>query len=314
MMISNPLNDVLATINRQPFLTDSGLETTLVFEDGIDLPCFAAFTLLQTEAGRQRLQRYYRTHLQLAAAKGLGFILETPTWRANSDWAQRLNLTSGDLQRLNQLAVSEMRLLQTEADQTHTLISGCIGPRGDGYNPEFLMSADAAQAYHQQQIGWFADAGVDMVSAMTLCYPEEAIGITRAAQSHLIPVVISFTVETDGKLVNGQSLGDVIAEVDDATGQGPLYYMVNCAHPSHFENELQGATWLSRIRGIRANASCKSHAELDESVELDSGDPQALGQSYRQLQSVLPRLAVYGGCCGTDHRHIAAISQACFAS
>ena len=308
-------DDILTKLDQRPYLTDSGLETTLVFIDGMDLPYFSAFTLLQTIEGQQRLREYYRTHLDLAKAKNVGFILDTPTWRANPDWAQRMGMPLTELRRLNQFAVQELKQLQQDAAETPTLISGCLGPRGDGYNPEFMMSCDEAQHYHQQQIAWLVEAGVDMISALTLCYPEEAIGITKAAQEQNIPVVISFTVETDGKLINGLTLQEAIAQVDDATRhgaqQGPLYYMVNCAHPTHFENVLQGDHWLTRIRGVRANASTKSHAELDDSVELDSGDPLALGASYQQLQRVLPKLSVFGGCCGTDHRHIEAISHAC---
>ena len=313
------LDEILTKIDQQHYLTDSGLETTLVFHDGLELPFFAAFTLLDSAEGRQRLRRYYRTHLELAKKKGAGFILDTPTWRANPDWAERMNMPMEELQHFNHLAVSELKQIAQASPHTPTLISGCVGPRGDGYQPEFMMSIREAQNYHRTQVRWLAQAGAQMISAMTLCYPEEAIGITLAAQEHNIPSVISFTVETDGKLVCGMSLKDAINQVDEATGydenhpgqNGPLYYMVNCAHPTHFENELEGEQWLTRIRGVRANASTKSHAELDESVELDSGDPQALGKSYQQLQQRLPRLAVFGGCCGTDHRHIEAISHAC---
>ena len=303
---------ILTKLNQHAYLTDSGLETTLVFLDGIELPYFAAFTLLQSAAGQARLQQYYGDHLALARAKNVGFIFDTPTWRASSDWAERMAMPLSELRRLNQLAVQELRALQNQAVEVPSLVSGCIGPRGDGYNPEFHMTCDEAQTYHQQQIDWLADAGIDMVSALTLSYPEEAIGITRACQTRHTPVVISFTVETDGKLVNGLSLQEAISQVDEATNNGPLYYMVNCAHPSHFEHVLEGELWLQRIRGVRANASTKSHAELDEAEELDSGNPFALGQSYQQLQRILPNLTVFGGCCGTDHRHIEAISHACF--
>lgn len=303
--------EILSKLNNQPYLTDSGLETTLVFHEGLELPCFAAFTLLDSAAGRETLRHYYRRHLAIAARKEVGFILDTPTWRASPDWALRMDMSLSDLQRLNSKAVDEMKLLQSEAGATATLISGCIGPRSDGYQPAFIMSSAEAKDYHQQQILWLQQAGVDLISALTLCYTDEAIGITQAAQQLEIPVVISFTVETDGRLINGMPLRDAIESVDQATNEGPLYYMVNCAHPSHFQNHLQGEHWLSRIKGIRANASTKSHAELDNSVTLDAGDPQALGESYKELKHLLPDLRVYGGCCGTDHRHIEAISHAC---
>jgi S-methylmethionine-dependent homocysteine/selenocysteine methylase len=122
----------------------------------------------------------------------------------------------------------------------------------------------------------------------------------------------SFTVDTDGRLPTGQTLGDAVAEVDAATGGAPAYYMINCAHPTHFDGALAArARWVDRMRGLRANASTRSHAELNESTELDVGNPAELGAQYAALRRRLPRLNVMGGCCGTDDRHMAAIAEAC---
>jgi S-methylmethionine-dependent homocysteine/selenocysteine methylase len=195
------------------------------------------------------------------------------------------------------------------------VISGCVGPQGDGYSPATLLSPDEAQRYHATQIGTFADTVADMVTAITMTYPAEAIGVTRAAAAVGLPAVISFTVETDGRLPNGQALGDAIAEVDRATGSQPAYYMINCAHPAHFEEALdEGARWVERLGGLRANASMKSHAELDEAVELDEGDPDDLGARHAALRARLPGVNVIGGCCGTDHRHVDAMCRAWLAA
>jgi S-methylmethionine-dependent homocysteine/selenocysteine methylase len=186
-----------------------------------------------------------------------------------------------------------------------------VGPQDDGYDPTALLTADAAREYHSAQIDTFADTAADMVNAMTLTYVEEAIGVARAAAEAGIPAAISFTVETDGRLPSGQPLGDAIEQVDAETAAGPSYYMINCAHPTHFASVLErGGAWPARIRGLRANASTRSHAELDESDELDEGDPVGLGAAYAGLRERLPRLNVLGGCCGTDHRHVAAIRDA----
>ncbi|MGL5793095.1 MAG: homocysteine S-methyltransferase family protein, partial [Waterburya sp.] len=186
----------------------------------------------------------------------------------------------------------------------------CIGPRGDGYQPAELMSEIEAQYYHTEQIEVFSQSNVDLVTAMTMNYVEEAIGISRAAQQANIPVVISFTVETDGKLPTGQTLKDAIAQVDHATNSAPIYYMINCAHPLHFAHVLySGGDWLDRIKAIRANASIKSHAELDEAEELDDGNPVEFGIQYQKLQTLLPNLNIFGGCCGTDIRHIEEICK-----
>ena len=198
-----------------------------------------------------------------------------------------------------------------ETERSPVVISGCVGPSDDGYNPVELLSAEAAEAYHSTQIATFAGTAADMVTAITMTYAEEAIGVTRAAMRPGLPVVISFTLETDGRLPSGEALRDAIEQVDDETGAGPAYYMINCAHPTHFEGALaDGEPWLERIRGLRANASTRSHAELDEATELDAGDPAISARATRRSATRLPRLSVLGGCCGTDHRHVGAIARA----
>lgn len=297
------------------FLTDSGLETVLIFLEGVDLPHFAAFVLLDDEEGTERLRRYFRRHMAIAEAAGVGFVGESPTWRANPDWAVELGYDAAALDDLNRKAINLLADLRDEYERGSGkpfVISGCVGPRGDGYSPATLMSADEARRYHSQQIGTFAATAADLVTAVTITYADEAIGVVRAAQAVGMPVVISFTVETDGRLPSGQSLADAVREVDEETEAGPSYYMVNCAHPSHFEDVLAvDEQWVGRIRGLRANASRRSHAELDEAEELDGGDPDELGRDYARLRVANPQLAVLGGCCGTDVRHVAAIGAAC---
>jgi len=286
------------------FITDGGMETTLIFHEGLDLPDFASFVLLDDDAGLEALRGYYRTYLELARDRGVGIVLDTPTWRANRDWGERLGYPAEELEDVNRRAVA----LLEELRQPGMLLSGCIGPRGDGYRVDSSMSADEAEEYHAPQVETFADTSADLVSALTLTYADEATGIVRAANQSGTPVVVSFTVETDGRLPSGQSLGGAIEQVDAQTAGGAAYFMINCAHPTHFEGVLEPAPWLDRLRGLRANASKKSHAELDEAEELDEGDPAELAAAYATLRERLPNLNVVGGCCGTDHRHIDAIS------
>jgi S-methylmethionine-dependent homocysteine/selenocysteine methylase len=294
------------------FLTDGGIETTLIFHQGLDLPEFAAFVLLDDDKGLDELRRYYEPYLALARESGAGFVLESPTWRASPSWADRVGVSLEKLDELNRKAIELMEELRDGGTgDAPVVISGCIGPQDDGYNPTETLSADAARDYHSTQIGTFADTAADMVAAITMTYPDEAIGVAQAAKDAGLPSAISFTVETDGRLPNGQDLGDAIQEVDAATGGAPAYYMINCAHPTHFEAALAtDEAWPQRIRGLRANASTMSHAELDEAEELDDGDPEDLGARYAALRERLPRVNVLGGCCGTDHRHVAAICDA----
>ena len=300
--------------SEQMFLTDGGLETSLVFLEGEDLPLFAAFTLLRKSTGREKLKDYFRPYAELAVETGSGFILESATWRANPDWACQLGYSDIALDAANREAIEMLQELADEyrAAASPFLISGCIGPRGDGYVVDKLMSAEQAHRYHLRQAQVFAAAGADMVTGLTMTNVDEATGIALAALEAGLPSVISFTVETDGRLPSGMQLGDAIQAVDAATGNGPAYYMVNCAHPTHFAEVLEaGGDWVKRIGGIRANASTLSHAELDACEELDIGDPQDLAARYRTILDAMPWVRVVGGCCGTDHRHISAISHTC---
>jgi homocysteine S-methyltransferase len=295
------------------FLTDGGLETTLVFQEGIDLPAFAAFPLLEDEQQTRTLRRYFDQYATLARKHGVGFVLESPTWRANPRWAAEIGYDEQRLDRLNRKAIALMEEIRAdyETESAPVVISGCLGPHDDGYDPAVMLSADDAERYHATQIATFADTAADMVTAITMTYANEAIGIARAAQAAGMPSAISFTVETDGRLPSGQALPDAIRQVDAETDAAPAYYMINCAHPTHFDGALEdGNGWRDRILGLRANASTKSHAELDEATELDEGDPADLGARYVALSSKLPQLRVLGGCCGTDHRHVTAICDA----
>lgn len=298
------------------FVTDGGLETTLIYHEHIELAHFAAFDLLRTAPGTATLRRYYERYAQLARAHGRGLVLEAPTWRANPDWAAKLGYDAPALADANRAAIGLMLGIRAayEAPESRMVISGNLGPRGDGYRDDLRMSADEARAYHQAQIDTFAGTDADMVAAFTMNYVEEAIGIGLAARAAAMPVVLSFTLETDGRLPSGMPLADAIARTDDATGGAALYYMINCAHPVHFEAVLaDGAaaqSWCARIRGLRVNASKRSHAELDASTDLDAGDPAELAAGHRRLRALLPGLVVVGGCCGTDHRHVDAICAA----
>jgi homocysteine S-methyltransferase len=294
------------------FATDGGMETTLIFDAGLDLPHFAAFVLLDDEQGIEALRDYYRPYIETAREHGVGIVLDTPTWRANPDWGARLGYSVAALADVDRRAVALLEELRVEVgDGPPIVVCGCIGPRGDGYRAEELMSADEAEEYHAAQIAAFAATTADMVAGLTMTYSNEAVGIVRAAWRNEIPAAVSFTVETDGRLPSGQSLREAIEEVDAETSRAAAYFMINCAHPTHFAHVLDDdGPWIDRIRGLRANASSKSHAELDEAEELDRGDPHELAGQYRDLAGRLRELTIVGGCCGTNSSHIGAICAA----
>lgn len=299
--------------NPHIFLTDGGLETTLIFDEGIDLPHFAAFPLMREPDGVSRLEAYYERYIAIAKRAGTGFILESPTWRASPDWADRIGYSKAELAQINADAISFLHKLKAKHETRYLpiLVSGCVGPRGDGYIPDAITSPQVAETYHNEQVKEFARAGANFITAMTINNVPEAVGITRASARNNLPCVISFTVETDGCLPTGQPLADAIQEVDAETSGGPAYYMINCAHPSHFLSVFdEGVSWMARIRGLRSNASCLSHAELDAADELDRGDPEQLAVAHTDLRLRFPSIRVFGGCCGTDHRHVSAICDA----
>lgn len=296
------LSDYLHTT--RPYLTDGGLETSLIFDQGFDLPAFAAFVLYDSAAGRAGLTRYIEPYLRLARQNASGFLLDTATWRAGLRWGEELGRDAAAIRQINLDAVGFARDLRDrwETDTTPILINGIVGPSGDGYRPETRLDAETAQRLHTPQIAALAEAGADLVSLMTMTHAEEAIGAVRAAAAADIPIAVSFTLETDGRLPTGQCLPDAIAEVA-ASGPDILYFGINCAHPTHFASVLHG-DWTARIGALRSNASQLSHKELDEAETLDDGDPVGFGLHHAALGRVLPQLRVIGGCCGTDLRHV----------
>jgi homocysteine S-methyltransferase len=299
------------------FLTDAGLETDIIFNHGIDLPCFASIILLRTETGRKLLKDYYKDFFSLAVRHDTGLIVESASWRASPDWAEPLGLPLDELDALNIASIELLHEMRNDfgSNDHPFLVSGCIGPRGDGYDPGQIMSPSEAEDYHSHQAQILASAKPDMLSALTMNNVNEAIGVTRAAAAASLPFVLSFTVETDGRLPTGDLLGAAIESVDAATNSYPVYYMINCAHPTHFAATLdEEAEWVDRIEGVRANASECSHAELDAMTEIDVGDPHDLALRFGELRTRHPRIRVVGGCCGTDLRHIAAIADECTAA
>jgi S-methylmethionine-dependent homocysteine/selenocysteine methylase len=291
------------------YLTDGGLETTLIFHEGFELKHFAAFELLNHKRGRDVLKNYFGRYLNLASRFKTNFILEAPTWRASKDWGAKLGYSLKDMNMINDMAISFLRGIQAQYS-LHTIISGNVGPRGDGYVAASCMQASEAKEYHLDQVATFAKAGADVVSAFTINYSDEAVGIVKASKIVDMPVVISFTLETDGRLPNGETLRDAIEKTDAETGNYVYYYTINCAHPEHFKETLKSdSKWKQRIWGVRANASTKSHKELDESETLDTGNKCKLAEGYNELLRLLPNLRVIGGCCGTDHTHIEEVGR-----
>ncbi len=301
----------LPQLDGSTFLCDAGLETDLIFNHGIEIREFAAHTLMEDDQGKQALSDYFQGFLSLARDSGCGYILDTQTWKAHPHWADDLNESHEQQQQANRDSVAFISALRDQyASNTGPIVlNAIVGPRGDAYAPEVELAVDEAEAYHAQQLQWLAGTDADMVTAMTFTQSDEATGFVRAANALKLPAVISFTVETDGKLPTGESLASAISAVDAATQSGAAYFMVNCAHPDHFSDVLGDEPWARRIRGIRCNASRQSHAELDACETLDDGNPAELADQYLQMKAKLPWLNIFGACCGSDLRHVTQIAN-----
>lgn len=311
-MTMSKYRNELPQLSGDLFLTDAGIETDLIFNHGIEIREFAAHTLLPDPRGRKAVANYLRGFLSLANEYDAGFVLDSQTWKAHMHWADDLGANEQELHRSNSEAIAFISKLRDEfsANRKPIVLNGVIGPRGDAYAPEARLAAADAEEYHSKQIAWLAETNVDMVTALTFTQSDEAVGVVRAAQSAGLPIVISFTVETDGRLPTGEPLDEAIHAVDEATSAAAAYFMVNCAHPDHFSHVLGDSQWARRIRGLRCNASRLSHAELDECEVLDDGDPVELADQYKTIKNTMPWLNIFGGCCGSDLRHVAQIAKA----
>jgi homocysteine S-methyltransferase len=313
-------------LTSKPFLTSGGIETYLLFLQGVPLREFCAFELIDDEAGWSTMERaFLRPILDAAAASGFGFISDCLAWRASRDYVDRLGHSAAGVAGVNKRLVARMRRSIDEwraaggerAKACPVVLAADLGPRGDGYavGAGGPLPVDAAYGYHVEQVRALADADVDLLVALTMTSVNEALGVVRAAREHRLPVLVSPTVETDGSLPDGSALGDFVARVDEATGGYPVAYIVNCAHPTHLEPTLRraadaGAPWLRRFRGLRTNASAKSHQELDEATELDRGDVAELVERMKTLKDRYG-FTILGGCCGTDAEHMQAIARRC---
>lgn len=298
-------------------LGDSGLETTLIYDEGWELPCFATFPFMKSERGRQRLKQYWMDHIDFAEnSKCSSFLLGGIGWRCNRDWGTKLGYSQSALDEFIRLSVSDQIALRAEkeTDRIKILLVGNMGGRGDGYKPESLMTSEEARDYHRHQISTYKALEIDVLLFNTVSYIDEALGVAEAAKCLDMPILLSFTLEMDGCLPSGQTLADAIRSIDTATNSYPIGYLINCVHPGQALDHLlcyRSEAWTCRLLGVKGNASRKSHAELNDSLTLDRGDVEDFGECYRQLREVYPGMNIFGGCCGTDLDHLRSLCQHC---
>ncbi|MDJ0640581.1 MAG: homocysteine S-methyltransferase family protein [Paracoccaceae bacterium] len=288
------------------YMVYAGTGTDLIFNHHIELPGFASFPLLENPETRALLASQMEDLVRLSGDMGLGCILDAPTWMANADRAAPLGYDPVRLVDVNRDAVALMEDVRRASGRDDVLVSACIGPRFDPYADIPSMSAESARRYHSAQLAALKDTSVDLVTAYTFNRLSEAAGCISAARDIDMPIVMSLVVETDGCLADGTKLVDAVDAIDAETDGAALFFMVNCAHPLHFAEALDAHP---RLMGIVSNASSCSHAELDEAETLDEGDPEQLGRETAEIIRRNPSIRVFGGCCGTDMRHLASMAR-----
>lgn len=306
------------------WLADGGLETQLIYGHGIALPEFAAFLTMYRTGEREVLAGIYRAYLDIAARSGLPLQIGTPTWRAHRACLTRQGFSApGDVARVNADAVTLLQDLRQAAGlEDQVVIAGVIGPQGDGYDPTHAPDRDAAHAYHREQAEILAAAGVDLLYAPTFASAAEMEGVARAMAATGLPYVLAPVIDPQGRLLDLSPLTDAIARIDAEVVPPPAYFMVGCTHPSRFRAAQEAGVlpattaapeWVAgalgpRVVGLKANASARPPEELVALDQLDAGDPHAFAADMMGLRRDY-RLRVLGGCCGTDHRHIAALAE-----
>ncbi len=302
----------LPEANDRLFLTEAGIETTMMYKKDWEFRHFCLFELLQNDRFVDDLRTYHTGLIEVAVEHKVGHLLDGVHYRASPDWGALLGMSEQQLADLTAKGIEIYSELSQEyaTEDTPIPVGCCIGPRGDAYNADLVMSAEEAEEYHSVQIATAKSAGADFISALTFNHIEEAIGITRAASAAEIPIIMSFSLGREAVLKTGPTIGDAIEAVEVATDRAPLFYMINCNHPIDFAPAIAApGRWIDRLKGVRPNASSLDHGILCKLGHLEEGDPIELGQQMGDLARRFPQLNVFGGCCGTDRPHMEQIAK-----
>lgn len=270
--------------------------------------------LIYDAAGRAAMTDIYTRYIAIGVKHGLPILVAAPTWRANAERIGRH--TDRDMATVNRDAVDFVRQVAGNVDDraTPVFVGGLMACRGDAYQPEAALSADAAEAFHAPQAGALADAGAAYIMAATLPALSEAVGMARALSPLPVAYILSFVIGRTGTLLDGTDLKTAITAIDGAVSRPPAFFMVNCVHPRTLAMRLDrepaagGAPFDGRLWGIQANTSTRTPDELDGRKTLDGASPEPFADMLADLNR-RHGLKIIGGCCGTDHRHLAAVAR-----
>ena len=278
-------------------------EYHLDFDDNV-----AMASLVYSQTGRDALSELWGGYIDIAKRFNLPFVATTPTRRAN-----RERIESSDFsEKIISDNVDFLREIQKKSG-AKMFVGGLMGCKGDAYTAEGALPEKEAYDFHKWTCRHFLDAGVDFLYAGIMPSLFEAAGLAEAADETNLPYIISFTIQKNGTLIDGTKISDAITYIDENTRNKPLCYMTNCVHPKILFEALsqpfnQNAAVQKRFRGIQANTSPLSYAELDGSVDLKASSPKDFADDMIQLSKIVS-IKIWGGCCGTDDRHIECLAE-----
>ncbi len=293
------------------YLSEGGTETELMYKYGFELPHFAMFPLLNNPDAVLKMKEMLRSYLDVAAKHKICALMGGLDYRASPDWGKLLGYSPDGLAEANLQSIEFLREIAKEyaSEIPDILFQGLIGPRGDAYEKNESITENEAEDYHSVQLETLKKADVDLALAITFNNIPESIGVARAAAKIGVSLGISLTLDSSSKLNSGPSLAEAIIAIDEETNQSPEFYLINCSHPLEYEPAIEPGNWISRVRGVRPNASKMEKIELCQIGHLEEGDPEELGKLCGDLARRYPHMDIWGGCCGTWNSHLDEIAK-----
>jgi homocysteine S-methyltransferase len=265
--------------------------------------------------GQRALVALWNGYLDAILPTGLPALLLTPTWRASRERGGGAGFEFDRLNGEGARLLGDLRR-EREGGAAPILVGGLLGCAGDAYRPEEGLGEEDSFRYHLPQATALAEAGVDFLLASTLPALPEAIGLARAMASTGLPAVVGFVFRPSGTLLDGTPVEEAIERIDGRcgrSGEAPAGYLATCTHPDTLGEALSGngvgPRTRGRLLGIQGNGSRLSPEELDGREAVDSTEPTDFAGAMLDLRRRFG-LRIFGGCCGTDERHIDALARA----
>lgn len=278
-------------------------EYTLCIDDDVALA-----NLIYDQKGRIALENLWKEYMNISQKYRLPFMATTSTRRANKERVLRAGYNE-------EIIFDNVKFLDKIRSTSHMemYIGGLMGCRGDAYTGANALNIEDAYDFHSWQTQLFKRGQVDFLYAGIMPALTEATGMARAMSDTEIPYIISFTIQEDGKLIDGHTIDYAIRYIDDNVNIKPIFYMTNCVHPdivyeaiSHKFNQTENVR--TRFIGIQANTSALPYSELDGSKELYSSSPIEIAEAMLKLKLEC-NFKIFGGCCGTDNTHMEEIAK-----